>query len=288
MKFLHRKLLTALLFLFLGFNAKAVNDTLTIGQAFDWQVGDTFMYRHFTAYFITYPQTVYNQLEGFTVLSRTNYTDSIVYQVEYFNPSTTGFMTFKNPDSSVTTLGGGYHVVFFGFMPFCDTLFNWCHQSSHIDSVHSFLTVNYQTSSFDATFSAVYKEQIGVWWKYNPMWGTPAPPVGTGISLAYYSSGSFSWLDSTLYYTGISSPTPTPTFHLSPNPVTDRLSITTETDAPVDVLIYDMLGNCVLTHKNFSHNQVDINVHLIPPGYYLLKLTDRQGLSSSKGFIIAR
>ena len=77
-------------------------------------------------------------------------------------------------------------------------------------------------------------------------------------------------------------------FTLYPNPATDELTITTENRTPVDIYIYDMLGNCVLSHKNFSGNMISLKVNHLPPGYYLLKLTDQHGLSSSKGFIIAR
>ncbi len=76
-------------------------------------------------------------------------------------------------------------------------------------------------------------------------------------------------------------------FQLYPNPASDELTITTETNEPVDVAVYDMLGNCVLSHKNFSHNSSKVFLNRIPPGYYLLRLTSSHGLSSSKGFIIA-
>lgn len=93
MKYLYQKLTAALLFLFLTFNAKATNDTLTIGQAFNWSVGDTLIYRSLS----TITTSHHGQTEthnnssiiGFVVLSRVDFTDSVAYVLQYFFDDTT-------------------------------------------------------------------------------------------------------------------------------------------------------------------------------------------------------
>lgn len=77
-------------------------------------------------------------------------------------------------------------------------------------------------------------------------------------------------------------------FRLYPNPATDELTITTETNEPIDVFVYDMLGNQLRSIQKSSANSFKVKVSDLSAGYYLLKLTDKHGLSSSKGFIIAR
>ncbi len=77
-------------------------------------------------------------------------------------------------------------------------------------------------------------------------------------------------------------------FRLYPNPATDELTITTETNEPVDVSVYDMLGNELRSIQNSSANSIKVKVSDLSAGCYLLKLTSSRGLSSSKGFIIAR
>ncbi len=73
-----------------------------------------------------------------------------------------------------------------------------------------------------------------------------------------------------------------------PNPATDELTITTETNEPVDIAVYDMLGNELRSIQNSSANSIKVKVSDLPAGYYLLKLISSHGSSSIKGFIIAR
>lgn len=81
-----------------------------------------------------------------------------------------------------------------------------------------------------------------------------------------------------------------PSFSLFPNPATDELTITTQggNSSPFDINIYDVAGKCLRTYKNIPDNMADIDVRLLPPGYYLLKLTTGHQRPATKGFIIAR
>jgi len=301
MKFFYPKFLPAILFLFFAFNAKAVNDsTLTIRQVFDWKVGDSLIYNttEGCAYFVgghtEYISTTY--LTHFvSILSRQDYSDSLVYGINV--NGVIHSIVIRDIDSSAEKFDGE---VLFGILGCHSSPWNCsnsnCDTTNFVSSVfgnrfgvevNSLLVDNYLRFSVIKDLGLLSRGEGGQ--SYCGLY-----PGGRDVSLVYYKSDSTTWIDSVLYfYTNISEQTPAPTFHLYPNPATDELTITTESKAPVDVYIvdvyiYDMLGNCVLSHKNFSHNLVDIDVSLIPPGYYLLKLTDQHGLSSSKGFIIAR
>jgi len=299
MNHLYRKVLPVFLFLFFAFNAKAVNDTLTIGQVFNWQVGDSFTYRYHQV--ILGQGLVYAPLVGFTVVSRTDYPDSIDYLVAYFNnyqPNQTKHFTFPKMDTVVNR----YNKQFFASTPLsapptiCTGQLNSV-LSTYTDSIINSLPAMYCEISYPDTQGNVplwwhthYAEGIGI---THHEYGDVGPvevadfPDYHGYDLAYYRKGNTTWMDSTLYiYLGTNNAAPS-AFRLTPNPANSQLTITTETNEPVDVFVYDMLGDCVLTVKNCTVGSNYVKTEAFPQGYYVLKLTDRHGLSSSKGFIIA-
>ena len=295
MKYLYQKLTAALLLLLLGFNAKATSDTLTIGQVFDWSVGDTFIYksaqRHVTFDYNGYA-TESNDTGrvGFVVDSRQNFTDSILYSFRYFNDTAIKYLAITHINNTIDT---------FDQLPDINLAIGVCNFRPEFWSTTLFsfpdLTLNnLTTDSFyftlgDATYISAFTEKVGI--KNNHYdfvyWGSHIWEryyTNCSINLVYYKSASTGYI-----YSDVKKiPTPAPTFLLYPNPATDELTITTQTDAPVDVFIYDMPGNCVLAHKNFRPNLGNLKVTSLTPGYYVLKLTDQHGLASSKGFIIAR
>ena len=305
MKFLYRKFLTALVFLFFAFNVKAVNDTLTIGQVFDLKVGDSLYYRPYE-FFECHPasgatSTCYNYLplKGFTVLSKQISSDTVNYVLQCLPSGSQDTVAINNLNSYITTYQGvlnnsTQHCSFLNIHGIDSFAINHSFNSGTelVGMKSNTLRIGY----FESGIVITYLERVGIFssvfsaLEYIP--GFPMGiPGGNGINLVYYKSDSTLWIDSSsfgYFYNSISEQKPSPTFHLFPNPATDELTITNENDAPVDVYIYDMLGNCVLTHKNFSVNMGSINVFFLPPGYYLLNLTERHGFSSAKGFIIAR
>lgn len=286
MKFFCRKFLTAFMFLFFAFNAKAVNDTLTIGQAFDWSVGDTLIYRQYFETVFAQPIITYQGLKGFTVTARTDYTDSIVYQVKYID-NTPDSIVINMIDSPVTAFKLNNSLVASTLQ--CDTYALDCQLDSHIDSINSFLTTYFYVYTQDVGSCATFKEKVGLWNRGFLGNGFQVPPVGNGIFLVYYSSGSFSWMDTALY-NGISEQIQqgTTSFHLFPNPASDELTITTEAEDVYSVLVYDIMGNCVAAPKNFFDNLFHIKVNHLAAGYYYLKLTGVHSYSTTKGFIVAR
>lgn len=303
MKFFRPKFLTALLFLFFAFNAKAVNDTLTIGQVFDLKVGDSLYYRSYE-FFECHPFPgatstcyQYQPIGGFTVISKQITGDTLTYILQCLTSLAQDTVRLNNLNSSITTYKGPLDQPFicapFNVYALCDSNAISCsfNSGSIISRMSNAINVGY----FESGQTVEFLEKVGLFssrysaLEYIWMGGSMGIPGGNGIDLVYYKSDSSLWIDSAVYfYNSISSPTPAPTFRLYPNPATDELTITTENQTPADIYIYDMLGNCVLTHKNFSGNMISLKVNHLPPGYYLLKLTDQHGLSSSKGFIIAR
>ncbi|MCX6198813.1 MAG: hypothetical protein NTY88_06280 [Bacteroidetes bacterium] len=83
MKFFYRKFLTVFLILLFAFYAKAVNDTLTIRQAFDLKVGDTLVYTGWENGQFFGNQNVYQQPWGMTIINRLEFSDTIdfTYQI---------------------------------------------------------------------------------------------------------------------------------------------------------------------------------------------------------------
>ena len=296
MKFFYRQLFVALLFCICAFNARAVNDTLTVGQIFNWQVGDSFIYRPHRVY-IPPAQLVYAPLTGFSVVSRADYNDTIDYEVNYINPNQTKHFIFSRKDSLMYHYGKPIFtntLVLGAAVTICDTQAH-CVLNFYTDSV-----INGAASIYHSTthpmgasyrFYTHYSERIGIT-HYEYYSADPGPGDfidSHGFDLVYYKSGNTTWMDSALYYVvGISEQTPTPTFSLSPNPTTDQLTITADNQTPVTVSVYSTVGVLMATYQKPDAGALTIPVGNLPPAYYLLRLTDSRGLSASGKFVIVK
>ncbi len=294
MKFFYRKFLAAFVFLVFAFNAKAVNDTLTIGQAFNWKVGDTLVYRPFRW---CDSFTGYNAYQiGFEVMARTSFPDSILYSIQYFGNSNLDTMLFINLDSTVTgnfKYDEGWHINCFDLLHLCPM--PYCPGQIYFDSnFYNYLTISRYFDFGEVNYSYTASERVGL--RHIEMsaseycYGFPyGRPGGCGSTLIYYHSDTITWMDSTLYfYNSITEPKTSPSFHLFPNPATDELTVTTETEGTYSVSVYDVMGNCVSAPKNFSDNLFHIKVNHLSQGYYYLKLTDGHSNATTKSFIVAR
>lgn len=305
MKFLLRKFLAITVTLFVAFSAKATNDTLTIGQAFDWSVGDTLSYVEFT--YVDYGAPQYNRqyfygpVHSIVVISRSDFIDSTIYITKNENDSifTTTIthidsfpISFDYKSIYPITLGCGSLQV----VPNCDSpLVVYCNTYVHNYNGHFFDSLLPTIVSFGGNewgWFITYIKGIGI----EESVYTSKESGNCGIKLVYYKSDSIAWIDSAFYFpTNISETTKPTSFHILPNPATDEITLTTETDAPADIFIYDITGNCLRTITKQSAFPVTINTTDLPAGYYLLKLkhntsssaTDN-GVAYSKGFIIAR
>ena len=300
MKFFYRQLFVAFLLCGCAINAKAVNDTLTVGEVFNWQVGDSFIYRAHRV-FIPPPQLVYAPLTGFSVVSRADYNDTIDYEVNYINPNQTKHFIFSKRDTLMYRYGKPIFTnttVLGASVTTCDTQAN-CILSFYTDSViNGASSIYHQTAYHDSIgnnsvwYWTHYSERIGIThYEYYSMNQTPNVDFvdSHGFDLVYYKSGNTTWMDSALYYViGISEQTPAPTFHLSPNPATDALTITADNQAPVMVSIYSATGVLMGNYQKPAAGALSIPVNNLPPAYYMLKLSDSDGLSATKGFIVTR
>ncbi len=258
-----------------------------MGQAFDWSVGDTFVYKAEKTIIEIIPTgggtsttNTYrsNETPGFVVESRTDLSDSIIYGYRYFDDTVvTNFLVpNKNqPLTSVTTVDlelgyCSYYGIGSNFLSFADPELN------HLITDTSSWAIQ------NAYQSCAFTERVGLKnWHYFT-------PTGNGsynclLKLVYYKSASNGFI-----YSDIAEQTPAASFILYPNPATDELTITTETNEPVDVSVYDMLGKQLRSIPNSAANSIQVKVSDLSAGYYLLKLTSNRGISSTKGFIIAR
>ncbi len=295
---------TVFLFLFFAFNVRAATDTLTIGEAFDWQVGDTLMYGEYQYVNFPYPPNgpgpvhSHHPTKGFLVVGRNNFSDTIQYFIRW----TTGVddtLVFSSLDTPVTKFSYSVLYSHFGgceylqYAPTCDTSWVNCYMNDVPYLQIGALMVNEITHmGFETGFSATFVENIGIEnagygaQEYWPNW--PMGYAGScGVELVYYKSVSFEWRSQ--FYTSVSKIKPT-SFRLSPNPVTDELTVAFDegNHTPFDAYIYDVTGNLMCAHKNISPNMNNISVSHLPAGYYVLKLIDAHASASSKGFIIAR
>lgn len=302
MKFFHRKFLVAFLFLGLAFNAKAVNDTLTTAQAFNWKAGDTLIFSGLQYEGKMIPpagQTVIIPMASwqniFVVNYRADDTTAITFELRNLSLNDTVSLRLADKDSLVKNFKGfnGTGIAELGgcdgddHFSGCDTMGFNCDVSYGIDtSLNDAAQVSLRNMFFESGNEIVYEAGLGIvyfgfsWLQVEGDW------FGCDYKLIHYSSDSIQWN----LYNSISEPTTSPSFHLSPNPANDEITITTETEngTPFEAYINDITGNCVLAHKNIFQNKTDINVGSLLPGYYFLKLTYGHSLSAMKGFVIAR
>ena len=308
MNFFCRKIFTAFLFLSFAFNARAVNDSLTIGQAFNWKAGDTLVYDYFEViYFPQPPQgsgTVYQHSKnGFAVEERADFQDTIVYHLRWKN----GFadtLTLTNLDTPVTKIGYSvFYPVLGGCeelppMPTCDSSWSNCDlntspQPSPIDTFES-LRIRYPR--FESGWEMWFTEKVGL--RYadftaQAYWpgGSMGYSGGCGIKLVYYKSDSLTWIDPD-YYLGITETAVNQiSFQLSPNPANETITLSAETETasePFNVLVYDITGACVRNIQPNSIRSLTIPVNDLSPGYYVIKVSNGNHYLPAKGFIIAR
>jgi len=74
-----------------------------------------------------------------------------------------------------------------------------------------------------------------------------------------------------------------------PNPVLQDATITISSDLTVDngnLLIYDVLGNCVQRIEHLQSNSLDFNKENLKPGIYFVYFTNGDGFKLTSKFII--
>ncbi len=69
------------------------------------------------------------------------------------------------------------------------------------------------------------------------------------------------------------------TFSFYPNPVTDRISISTDSH-DFTVTVFDMMGGKVLTKRMFNDNILDVS--LLQSGFYLIQISSEKGIQQER------
>lgn len=73
-----------------------------------------------------------------------------------------------------------------------------------------------------------------------------------------------------------------------PNPTTSQLTITADNPTPVTVSVYSTVGVLMATYQKPDAGALTIPVGSLPPAYYLLRVSGKDGLAATKGFIVAK
>jgi uncharacterized repeat protein (TIGR01451 family) len=77
------------------------------------------------------------------------------------------------------------------------------------------------------------------------------------------------------------------TVYLSPNPATNRVTITNSNIEKISKLaVYDITGKCIYTLNNHAISSVDIDVSHFSKGIYLIELTSESNFKTTKKLII--
>ncbi len=84
--------------------------------------------------------------------------------------------------------------------------------------------------------------------------------------------------DTTGVVVNVEEPSPFGDVAISPNPMSDLSVITLPVDmGPVDVKVFDVLGNEVISQQNVVDNEVQLNRNNLPAGMYVYYLEDQAG-----------
>ena len=276
MKLFYRKFLPLFLILGFAFNAMATNDTLTRAQVYNFNVGDSFEYRHYFKPLGTY--------------SITSYYWKVVESISHSSNGDTLFINYN--------LGNNYDLALTDLQQYewntgrssSYSSLNYCTVDTHSSYNGRITNDVWPNEIFEGFVHEIYGEGLGQILHDFQGWGDYF--VQDATTLIYYRKGAEVWGTQVLLgnvFNDIEETTKI-SFHLSPNPASDEITITTEArnGAALDAYVYDITGNCVATHKNISANLQNIKVFSLPPGYYFLKVTDEHANAAVRSFIVAR
>jgi hypothetical protein len=251
----------------------------TNGQAYNWHVGDTLVYQ-LTAYNSDgYAASNYTVTQGFSVLSRQNFPDSIVYQIQYFDSMTpvNGIIYFAD-----SLVGGAYSFIFpsnMGNYPYCadylnsvDTLyydpaFNYYARRDFgcLDiTPFSFQSANYSVICGVGLFDMVYSYA-------STALGGRVSSIASGSKLLYYHSDSIIWtgIGSNSYYEKEQ-------IGVYPNPVHNLLEIKNQSrpfQAGDKLNIFDMQERLVYSSEISPASSIaKVDFTRFESGMYLLEV----------------
>lgn len=290
--------------LFASYTASAQVDTLTIGDYFNLKVGDTLAYRinfddpqNFPAQFYMAGKVEY------TILSRTDSGDSILYNIKFLPAGDTSAFVVNNVDSPFCVFRGVKNPKLYGgssiynggcdVSTFSDGLGEPdCHLNSSGTWYYNRQLCLYSFGFFESGYYAEVVEGVG--YKKTGMsavefWPGPGSfghGGGCWVELVKYSSDTIHWLDSAGYYyviSGIESPLAEPQFSVYPQPASQYINVNLNDYASpgtMHVWVYDMVGRLIKEQtESGSKSTITVDLSFLTNGSYLLNLTESDGRS---------
>lgn len=276
---MRNRILLLILFMTSAFAGKAQNLLLTIGEAFNWQVGDTLIYRSYSWAMVPQPfqgapdvqRYYYGDFTGFEVISKSAVSDTLVYTIQYFDKLTSDTMMVINPDSVIDSL---HYVGALSRTGLCLDYFIgqsciWGCNKDTVGSINGNPVVSVSNSWLDVIMYFQIVNNIGIKYSEVVTRGFEDRAQGCGAALAYYKSDSIEWRDQTVYnWVGINEVSNEPLISVYPNPVSDVLYI--DSEEPVSKLaVYNLSGQMELSLQPFAS---EVNVSLLPAGSYTINV----------------
>jgi hypothetical protein len=294
-------------FLLLNIYSRAANDTLTIGQAFDFKIGDTLIYAgQETSSFFWSQGTIYSPPWGFTILNRQNGFDTIDYTYKSLSILDSGIhhLIVTHLDSATDFAGifaSFQQYVFFGFhggfsydgmlhhIHSCDSDAMSCGGYSYMDtSIFNRLAARNGIHYFEAGYESTFMEHIGVlkgyFWSAGYIITSNYYDGSCSMELAYYKSDTVGW---GMIPTGLQESFGSrPLFNLFPNPSQGRVFIKLlpeEYSKNLSIEIYDSKYRLILSKNSFgSAEKIEMDLSSLSSGLYMVTIIDE------KSNIIAR
>lgn len=286
MNYVMGKIGFSFLFVFIMFTVRAGNDTLTFAQAFDWCVGDTFVYySHQIVGTISHGQPsgeshIYSTI-GFFVLNRTDSGDSIIYSIDYFDSITPVIFVISNKQQS-TFASNVFADLYRGVCSDNDLSKN-THILYYDANLNNLLTDTCSYIGSAEMCSTTFVEKVGIRnHYYNTGWQS-GYFICKELLIKYVSACTG------LVYNSIQNVSlKRLSFQIFPNPASNIVTIDAEITEhfPVVAKLYDVSGMCVRSIENLNSNYFQINLNNLSEGCYYLEITDADNNSGIKKLIL--
>lgn len=280
--------------------SKASNDTLTVGEVYNWKIGDSIVYnmgwsRDYETMNPSCQDAGGGGLIWYVVLDRQETVDSILYTLRTVQNSVVS-LDLPYKDSSITHLK---------FIPLSCTddgkwipwlnLFTYpeADSLSILHSSWSSVAEDYGEVKFKKQLGLLYLQSAGISNSYNS--GSCdfyyLYDYACSINLVYFESDSLEWIDSAFYFhTNIAEAITEPVFDVYPNPGGDLViikAISFYYTEDVMVKLTSMNGEEVYVDpwNDYNKETKTINLAELPKGVYVLSIEGRGEMLYRKKWI---
>lgn len=265
-------------------------DLMTIGEVFDFEIGDSFHYEGHhpeqppnadrititNKYYSPNGDTLYYQRYHNSYYTYVEWTPNPHLEWVFWTKTDTVYYTY--PDSSITTYWPDYDTSFYSY----DTIIYF--SSDHCDSLVN--GYNISTSSFEPDFYH-YEYGKGIGWikqYYGSSQSIPHFTIWDNELFYYQKNGIGCGIPDTITVGIPNQSFQTNNFMIYPNPAGDIIHIAIEQNLSVDAIrIYNQLGQMIMVQEEFS-GSVDIST--LPQGLYIVEVISNA--TSIKKKIIVR